>query len=138
MSHSHVDHAALRIERSLGHGLGHCRMGMDREIDLLDGVLVLARDRQLMDHFGGMSADDVRAQDLTVFLVAEDLDEAFGFPPAARPAVCGEGELARDVVELLLFALIFRETDARHFGMAVRSEERRVGKECRSRWSPYH
>src|SRR5256885_4436655 len=23
-------------------------------------------------------------------------------------------------------------------GMAARSEERRVGKECRSRWSPYH
>src|SRR5574341_1603459 len=23
-------------------------------------------------------------------------------------------------------------------GMTVRSEERRVGKECRSRWSPYH
>ena len=24
------------------------------------------------------------------------------------------------------------------YGLAVRSEERRVGKECRSRWSPYH
>ena len=24
------------------------------------------------------------------------------------------------------------------FGLEVRSEERRVGKECRSRWSPYH
>ena len=24
------------------------------------------------------------------------------------------------------------------FSMSVRSEERRVGKECRSRWSPYH
>ena len=24
------------------------------------------------------------------------------------------------------------------FGAARRSEERRVGKECRSRWSPYH
>src|SRR2546428_3510838 len=24
------------------------------------------------------------------------------------------------------------------FGGALRSEERRVGKECRSRWSPYH
>src|SRR5688572_30957463 len=24
------------------------------------------------------------------------------------------------------------------FQMAMRSEERRVGKECRSRWSPYH
>ena len=23
-------------------------------------------------------------------------------------------------------------------GLTVRSEERRVGKECRSRWSPYH
>ena len=23
-------------------------------------------------------------------------------------------------------------------GAAIRSEERRVGKECRSRWSPYH
>ena len=23
-------------------------------------------------------------------------------------------------------------------GMSMRSEERRVGKECRSRWSPYH
>ena len=22
--------------------------------------------------------------------------------------------------------------------MVIRSEERRVGKECRSRWSPYH
>ena len=25
-----------------------------------------------------------------------------------------------------------------HFGEDDRSEERRVGKECRSRWSPYH
>ena len=24
------------------------------------------------------------------------------------------------------------------WGIALRSEERRVGKECRSRWSPYH
>ena len=25
-----------------------------------------------------------------------------------------------------------------HYGHCARSEERRVGKECRSRWSPYH
>ena len=25
-----------------------------------------------------------------------------------------------------------------HAATSVRSEERRVGKECRSRWSPYH
>ena len=31
----------------------------------------------------------------------------------------------------------FGEVDA-IAGVATRSEERRVGKECRSRWSPYH
>src|SRR2546429_800934 len=31
-----------------------------------------------------------------------------------------------------------RMTDSILFGGASRSEERRVGKECRSRWSPYH
>src|SRR5256885_1134926 len=31
-----------------------------------------------------------------------------------------------------------RSGDPRSGGMAARSEERRVGKECRSRWSPYH
>ena len=28
--------------------------------------------------------------------------------------------------------------EVEHFMKRVRSEERRVGKECRSRWSPYH
>ena len=33
----------------------------------------------------------------------------------------------------------FRDTDhAADLFAAERSEERRVGKECRSRWSPYH
>src|SRR5215218_11001691 len=30
------------------------------------------------------------------------------------------------------------KTLERAFSHALRSEERRVGKECRSRWSPYH
>ena len=29
-------------------------------------------------------------------------------------------------------------TLAKKRGLTIRSEERRVGKECRSRWSPYH
>src|SRR2546430_16947514 len=48
-------------------------------------------------------------------------------------AVCGRlqlgnalrGDLAVQLIELAVVA-------------ALRSEERRVGKECRSRWSPYH
>src|ERR1051326_971540 len=31
-----------------------------------------------------------------------------------------------------------RAADDQHFFDVIRSEERRVGKECRSRWSPYH
>ena len=30
------------------------------------------------------------------------------------------------------------EQEMRSYAESVRSEERRVGKECRSRWSPYH
>ena len=35
----------------------------------------------------------------------------------------------------LAFDTIFAEEQRRYL---LRSEERRVGKECRSRWSPYH
>ena len=37
---------------------------------------------------------------------------------------------------LLSYNIVFRVTDKA--GTELRSEERRVGKECRSRWSPYH
>src|SRR3712207_8634795 len=53
------------------------------------------------------------------------------------PAVAGQfypadpGELTRLVDELLAL-------DVPDEPLAARSEERRVGKECRSRWSPYH
>ena len=43
--------------------------------------------------------------------------------------------LVRDIFFARLFGT-FPIMDA--FFVAFRSEERRVGKECRSRWSPYH
>src|SRR5574340_344851 len=46
---------------------------------------------------------------------------------AARPSM-GKTALALNIAECV----------AVHEGLPVRSEERRVGKECRSRWSPYH
>ena len=42
---------------------------------------------------------------------------------------------------MTLVALIVGNTfmgESAKFGQLLRSEERRVGKECRSRWSPYH
>ena len=34
--------------------------------------------------------------------------------------------------------LVIDDPDRENEGDLIRSEERRVGKECRSRWSPYH
>ena len=42
-------------------------------------------------------------------------------------------KFARQRVEIFKPAM-----DTRYSEEEVRSEERRVGKECRSRWSPYH
>src|SRR2546425_10628286 len=56
------------------------------------------------------------------------------------PVVLARQDLAREVDEVVsrarreLGGVARRELEVRD----VRSEERRVGKECRSRWSPYH
>ena len=39
-----------------------------------------------------------------------------------------------DIHDLKIFLMIAQEGSV----SKARSEERRVGKECRSRWSPYH
>ena len=50
----------------------------------------------------------------------------------------------KDVVRKTLWerrcekVLVRKTLQERHSEKYVRSEERRVGKECRSRWSPYH
>ena len=47
--------------------------------------------------------------------------------------------LISEVRELLeANGIIIDEAKTDLFEKDVRSEERRVGKECRSRWSPYH
>ena len=43
-----------------------------------------------------------------------------------------------DRPEDITAAGLYRDTTAVNDTLAARSEERRVGKECRSRWSPYH
>ena len=43
-----------------------------------------------------------------------------------------------EIVAQLNRYVIGQEQAKKTLAVAVRSEERRVGKECRSRWSPYH
>ena len=69
--------------------------------------------------------------DLTPLVPDEDGtlpgDEVPGDDAPLAPEPVATGELARVYAALLARA-----------GGTQRSEERRVGKECRSRWSPYH
>ncbi len=84
-----------------------------REIDLLDGELIFTGHHELVDHFRGMRAHDVCAQNLPVLRVADDLHEAVGLARGARAPVRREGELADLVLELLLLALLLGEPPGR-------------------------
>ena len=43
-------------------------------------------------------------------------------------------DVRKSIVEKYGFEKVYKQG----FNIKTRSEERRVGKECRSRWSPYH
>ena len=42
------------------------------------------------------------------------------------------------IIDQGMYKLSMQEVIRKDFTLKSRSEERRVGKECRSRWSPYH
>ena len=66
-----------------------------------------------------------------------------GYPPRIRRRLKILNALAiLIVISSGAYALSYAMTDAPTYrwiiAINLRSEERRVGKECRSRWSPYH
>ena len=48
------------------------------------------------------------------------------------------GDVSFELGEARMLGLLGRNGAGKSTCMNERSEERRVGKECRSRWSPYH
>src|SRR2546429_2944926 len=65
-------------------------------------------------------------------VLPQEIDSAADLPKITQ-ALLDRGYKAEDIKKILGGNLlrVFREVERR-------SEERRVGKECRSRWSPYH
>src|SRR4030095_15770071 len=67
---------------------------------------------------------------------------AVGIPPGPFAGMFGRSNKSirlAEVTDGLSNTLMVGETLPKHcVFMSARSEERRVGKECRSRWSPYH
>ena len=80
------------------------------------------------------------ASDLQAMLEGNSGVDLLLLPPRSAYVHDGTVDLAahgRALRSLLTFA-IGKEAMLAKFAPMLRSEERRVGKECRSRWSPYH
>ena len=62
-----------------------------------------------------------------------DLNEVIGFPN--NTSIEGGYDI---ICTLVIDSACYHIEHDRLYSATGRSEERRVGKECRSRWSPYH
>ena len=62
-----------------------------------------------------------------------------GIGPGREEMMTGEAIAALEQADVIVgYTLYVKLLGERFAGKKLRSEERRVGKECRSRWSPYH
>src|SRR5476649_1552537 len=107
-------------------------------------ALAIPPEHDILTHLAALPADEAAAKH--AWLLEHERDLALGSKPAVGAVelvreLAGRGyrlgiltrnarELAHVTLEAIGLADCFAEDD--------RSEERRVGKECRSRWSPYH
>jgi len=69
------------------------------------------------------------------FLLTGNADDLDSYYEPGKEVVCFDS--TDDLIEKIRYYLAHEEERA-SIAQAGRSEERRVGKECRSRWSPYH
>src|SRR6478736_4274785 len=105
------------------------------------------------ERFKGYSADEIVGQHFSRFYTEED--RAAGLPQHALETAARDGRFEREGWRVRKDGTLFwanvvvdaiRNERGQLIGFAKvkrdmtekRSEERRVGKECRSRWSPYH
>src|SRR3712207_9293267 len=70
--------------------------------------------------------------------LVEDLAPGEAPPPQEERAIDGKGRRRAKAKPALNLTADMTTDSLQLFLKDIRSEERRVGKECRSRWSPYH
>src|SRR5260370_3559701 len=82
---------------------------------------------------GGLAVDPRQLCKLLTGIITT-LTTNWGFPASNRV----ENKNRKDPGHRASYCLVESIDISNAVELAVRSEERRVGKECRSRWSPYH
>ena len=100
----------------------------------LDGSLFGS---ERMDSFGHQHRQRAEVEQVTGDILKQNSVER------AFDTVCADGQHIIIAIAQLIEDLVDHEADPPgdggwHTAPLERSEERRVGKECRSRWSPYH
>src|SRR2546430_6696772 len=106
--------------------------GVCRRRGVGDGICFFFSSRRRHTRFDCDWSSDVCSSDLTTMTVVSFMVKTEGLGMSLDAA--GHIQRAKAGTELLaaLYWIIL------YFSAMTRSEERRVGKECRSRWSPYH
>src|SRR3712207_9373652 len=89
----------------------------------------------VMRQFIGSVRDDTTVQRFLVDLAPPAVREAWDAVEAAELALM---EVDDEPAQMAYANALGHWGDVGGYDVEVRSEERRVGKECRSRWSPYH
>src|ERR1051326_2816943 len=122
----------IKLRRSAAHAIGQSReRGAIATLQDLYGSVKDVDVRRSVISAAGNSIDEQPAFTFLLGVAKNDADWE-----SRRTAVRQLGHFKREdaVQELMKFA----RTDTNVELRKTRSEERRVGKECRSRWSPYH
>ncbi len=114
-----MDRTALRGQRRLHERLRQRGMGVDREVELLEGEPVLDREGGLGDEVGGAGADDVGAQQRSRSGVGDDLDEAFALSERERASRSGKREAAHLDLDPALPRLLLAQSDMRDLRVCV-------------------
>src|SRR2546422_2653057 len=92
---------------------------------------------QAEDGIRDVAVTGVQTCALPIYFHAEKRGEAVHAQYAEEDGIRDEGNL-RDFLEPALLRAVESHIILKAGETHDRSEERRVGKECRSRWSPYH
>src|SRR3712207_9495975 len=96
------------------------------------GTLQTALKQATSVSFERVDSDGCLSTNDTVIVLANG---ASGVTPSAEEVT---EALTAAATDLAMQLLADAEGSTKDIAITVRSEERRVGKECRSRWSPYH
>ena len=99
----HTFYGGVGIE----HGFADCRVGVDGEHELVDGAFEFHDGYGFGNEFCGLGTNDVHAEDLSVFCVGDDLDEAIVAADDGGLGVAGKGKFADLDFHALLFGLRF-------------------------------